>query len=222
MQDKYNMTQEQNVFLAKRNIVDSIWKSAHIEGIDVTFPETQEIFDGRNVARLDINALQTINNLKHAWFFILNSINVENSMTILKSINGLVGSNLVYRAGEMRIYNVRIGGTNWTPELPNEEEVQKKLEELNRIECITDRAISIMCYLMRTQLFSDGNKRTSMLFANKILIQNGKGIISIPTDKKDTFGKKLIEYYETDNMENLKQWIYENALDGIIFPEEKL
>lgn len=219
MQDKYNMTQEQNVFLAKRNIVDSIWKSAHIEGIDVTFPETQEIFEGRNVARLDINALQTINNLKHAWYYILNSINADNNMTILKSINALVGSNLVYRAGEVRIYDVKIGGTNWTPELPNEKDVQKKIEELSKIECITDRAISIMCYLMRTQLFSDGNKRTSMLFANKILIQNGKGIISIPTDKKNIFGNKLIEYYETNNMENLKQWIYENALEGITFPE---
>lgn len=43
LQDKYNMTQEQNVFLAKRNIVDSIWKSAHIEGINITFPETRKI-----------------------------------------------------------------------------------------------------------------------------------------------------------------------------------
>ena len=39
MNDKYNITKEQNIFLAKRCIVDSIWKSSHIEGIDVTYPE---------------------------------------------------------------------------------------------------------------------------------------------------------------------------------------
>ena len=39
LEDKYNMTQEQNIYFAKRNIVDSIWKSSHIEGINVTFPE---------------------------------------------------------------------------------------------------------------------------------------------------------------------------------------
>ena len=49
--DKYNMTVEQNIFLAKRNIIDYIWKSANLEGISVTFPETQQIYDGGNVAR---------------------------------------------------------------------------------------------------------------------------------------------------------------------------
>lgn len=191
MEDKYNMTQEQNIFLAKRNIVDSIWKSSHIEGINVTFPETQKLYDGGNIARLRLDEIQTINNLKHAWIFILNSINVESNLNFLKSINSLVGSNLVDMAGKMRIYDVNIGGTKWKPELPSEEKTNKKLEEFNQIECITDRAISIMCYLMRTQFFTDGNKRTAMLFANKIMIQYGKGIISVPVDKDVEFRTKI-------------------------------
>ena len=87
LKDKYNMTQEQNIFLAKRNIVDSIYKSSHIEGIDITFPETQKIFDGGNVSKLRIDEIQTINNLKHAWLFVLNSINNKNDLNLLKSIN---------------------------------------------------------------------------------------------------------------------------------------
>ena len=219
MEDKYNMTKEQNIFLAKRNIVDSIWRSSHIEGIDVTFPETQQIFDGGNVARLRIDEIQTINNLKHAWLYILNSIDEPENLNLLKSINSLVGTNLVDRAGNIRNYEVRIGGTNWIPELPDEAEVLKKLEELNKIESITERAITIMCYLMRTQFFTDGNKRTSMLFANKIMISNGKGIISIPVEKIEEFGRELTKYYETDNMEDLKNWIYNNAIEGIKFKE---
>ena len=49
MENKFNLTREQNVFVAKRNIVDCIWKSANLEGIAVTFPETQKIYDGGNV-----------------------------------------------------------------------------------------------------------------------------------------------------------------------------
>ena len=30
MEDKYKMTLEENIFVAKRNIVDSIWKSANL------------------------------------------------------------------------------------------------------------------------------------------------------------------------------------------------
>lgn len=71
MKDKFNMSQEQNVFLAKRNIVDSMWKSANLEGIDITFSETEAIFDGMNIAKFRIDEIQTINNLKHAWQLIL-------------------------------------------------------------------------------------------------------------------------------------------------------
>ena len=45
MENKFNLTREQNIFVAKRNIVDYIWKSANLEGIGVTYPETQAIYD---------------------------------------------------------------------------------------------------------------------------------------------------------------------------------
>lgn len=215
MEDKYNMTQEQNVFYAKRNIVDSIWKSSHIEGINVTYPETQKLYDGGNVARLRVDEIQVINNLKYAWRYIFCSLNNENNLNILKSINSLVGSNLVDRAGKVRIYDVSIGGTKWKPELPNENKISDDLAELLKIENVTDRAITTMCYLMRSQIFSDGNKRTAMLFANKIMIENGKGIISIPIEEDINFSEKLIKYYETNDMADLKQFIYDKCISGI-------
>jgi len=217
LKDKYNMTQEQNIFLAKRNIVDSIYKSSHIEGIDITFPETQKIFDGGNVSKLRIDEIQTINNLKHAWLFVLNSINNKNDLNLLKSINSLVGSNLVDNAGNKRNYNVSIGGTDYKPEIPDEKKVETYINDTisDSSKTITDRAITIMCYLMRTQFFNDGNKRSSMLFANKILIENGKGIISVSVDQDVEFGNKILEFYETNDNTKLKQFIYDECLDGI-------
>ena len=217
LKDKYNMTQEQNIFLAKRNIVDSIYKSSHIEGIDITFPETQKIFDGGNVSKLRIDEIQTINNLKHAWLFVLNSINNKNDLNLLKTINSIVGSNLVDNAGNKRNYNVSIGGTDYKPEIPDEKKVEKYINDTisDSSKTITDRAITIMCYLMRTQFFNDGNKRTSMLFANKILIENGKGIISVSVDQDVEFGNKILEFYETNDNTKLKQFIYDECLDGI-------
>ena len=217
MQDKYNMTKEQNIFFAKRCIVDSIWKSSHIEGINVTYPETQKLFDGGNVAHLRLDEIQTINNLKHAWLFVLNSIDSENNLNMIKSINSLIGNNLVDLPGQIRAYDVNIGGTNWKPNLPNENIVINTLQDLLNIECVTERAITIMCYLMRTQFFSDGNKRTAMLFANKIMIQNGKGIISVPLDEDVNFGNELIKYYETNDIDSLKQFIYNKCISGITF-----
>ena len=38
----YNMTKEDNIFFAKRKIIDNIYKSANLEGIAVTFVRPEE------------------------------------------------------------------------------------------------------------------------------------------------------------------------------------
>lgn len=217
MQNKYNMTAEQNIFVAKRNIVDYIWKSAHLEGIDVTFPETQQIYEGGNVGRLRVDEIVTINNLKHAWQFLLATIQQEIDFKYLCSIHALVGSNIVENAGNLRTSHVKIGGTEWKPLLPDKETYETDLSELKQIKNPTQRAIKIMAYTMKSQLFWDGNKRSAMLLANHEMIKNGVGVLSIPIDKKEEFGKRLIQYYETDDMTELEQFMYEDCIDGIEF-----
>lgn len=216
MKDKFNLTQEQNIFLAKRNIVDSLWKSANLEGIAITFPETQAIYDGGNISRLRVDEIVTINNLKHAWQFMLASIKDEIDFNYISSIHSLVGSNLVESPGKIRIYEVNMSGTTWKPEIPSKEKLEELLSDIQKIEGDTDRAITLMCKLMKMQAFNDGNKRTAMLIANHELIKNGKGIISISQENKVEFGCKLIEYYENENkLQELKEFIYEKCLDGM-------
>ena len=118
--NKYNMTKEQNIFLAKRNIVDSIWKSANLEGIAVTYPETQAILDGGKVNGLKMDEIVTINNLKHAWYFILENEDVPNNFNILREINKIVGANLIINCGNLRTTPVSVGGTDWKPPFPIE------------------------------------------------------------------------------------------------------
>ena len=59
MNDKFNLTREQNVFVAKRNIVDYIWKSANLEGIKVTYPLVQVIYDGGIVNGLTVDKIDS-------------------------------------------------------------------------------------------------------------------------------------------------------------------
>ena len=74
-------------------------------------------------------------------------------MNLLKSINSLVGSNLVDNTGQMRKYEVNIGGTNWKPEIPDENTVNDKIWSIlnDDNKTITEKSLTIMCYLMRTQ-----------------------------------------------------------------------
>ena len=211
------MTEAQNVFVARRNIVDTIWKSARLEGLAVTFPETDAVFNGLPVT-MKLNDVLTINNLKRAWYFLLDNLDAESDFNFACQLNNLVGGDdLVYQAGFPRTIPVQIGGTKWTPGIPDVEEVSQKLCEINQIECATQRAITAMLYLMRTQLFLDGNKRSSMLYANHIMIKNGCGIISIPEDKIVEFQTMLVDFYETNNMSEIMQFVYDNAIEGLKF-----
>lgn len=219
MENKYNLTREQNVFIAKRNIVDYIWKSANLEGIGVTYLETQAIYDGGIVNGLTVDNIIAINNLKYAWEFILENKDIKSDYNTLCYIHKLTVDKLVLEQnlGKLRTTPVNIGGTTWKPDFPIESKIKEELEELlsEQDKTTTEIAIEVMLYIMRRQMFIDGNKRVAMLFANKIMIDNGNGIISIAQDKQAEFYEKLIKYYESGIMDNLKIWIYENCIDGI-------
>ena len=219
MENKFNLTREQNVFIAKRNIVDYIWKSANLEGIGVTYPETQAIYDGGVVNGLTVDKIIAINNLKYAWQFILENEEIKYDFKALCHIHKLTCDKLVLddNLGKIRTAPVNIGGTKWKPQFPIESQIKEELEQiLNQPEKTnTEIAIEIMLWIMRRQMFIDGNKRVAMLFANKIMIDNGCGIITIAQDLQPTFFEKLIAFYETGDNLDLKQWIYDNAIDGI-------
>lgn len=221
MQNKYNLTYEQNVFLAKRNIVDYIWKSANLEGIGVTYPETQVIYDGGIVNGLTVDHIIAINNLKYAWQFILEEENMDSDYHMLCYIHKLVIDKLVLSqdVGCIRTTPVNIGGTNWKPQFPIESQIKEELDFLvhQDIKTKTEIAIEVMLYIMRRQMFIDGNKRVAMLFANKIMIDNGCGILSISQENQEKFYELLISYYESGEESILKQWIYENCIDGMDF-----
>lgn len=216
MENKFDMSREQNIFLAKRNVVDCIWKSANLEGIAITFPETQVIYDGGNIAHLRVEEIVTVNNLKHAWHFLFSTIDANIDFNYIASIHSLVGSNIVESPGKIRVYDVGMAGTKWKPEIPSRQGLEKLLIETERIACDTEKALVLMCKLMKMQLFNDGNKRTAMLVANHELIKNGRGILAVPEEEKAEFGEKLIGYYENeDKIEELVLFVYEKCLEGV-------
>lgn len=225
MENKFNLTREQNIFIAKRNIVDYIWKSANLEGIGVTYPETQAIYDGGVVNGLTVDKIIAINNLKYAWEFILENEGIEYDYKALCQIHKLTCDKLVLdqELGRIRTTPVNIGGTSWKPQFPIESQIKEELEQLlNQPEKTkTEISIEIMLWIMRKQMFIDGNKRVAMLFANKIMIDNGCGIITIAQDLQPTFYEKLIKFYESGDNTDLKQWIYDNCIDGIELNNEQ-
>lgn len=92
---------------------------------------------------------------------------------------------------------MQIGGTSYVPPLPIETVVIERIDEIrNQEKEPIDIAIELCMYCMKTQVFKDGNKRASVIFANHYLIAKGNGFLVIPKKEVPEFKKMLIEYYE--------------------------
>lgn len=182
--------------MAKRLLVDSIWKSANLEGLGTTFPKTEAILANAPTETRSEEVLFVIN-MKRAWQFLLDNLDSPNNIMLLREYNKVVGELLFRNNGEIRTFPVQIGGTSLEPELPDSAAVISDLEEINKIDDIELKALKFFCFVARTQMFVDGNKRVAQLIANKVLIEENVGIFQIPIEKLEQFKMLLIGFCET-------------------------
>jgi Fic family protein len=216
MNNKFNLTIEENVFLAKKMLVGNIYSSAKIEGVNATFPETQTILDGINVPTAKLDDITTILNLRDAWREVLKTINTPLTLEYLLMINSYVSRNESLEWGALRTGKVGISGTNYTPEIPIKTDVLQNITKiLTSNLSATEQALDLMLYIMHSQLFWDGNKRTAILSANKHLISAGKGILLIKEEDISKFNSNLINFYSLNKSQELKQFLYDNCIAGI-------
>ena len=215
MNDKFHMTLEENVFLAKKLLVESIYNTAKLEGVNTTFPETEAILDGVNIPGAKLDDIQVILNLRDAWRDMLaDASHAIVDLDFIKKINASVSRNESLAWGVLRTGRIGISGTNHKPEIPDEEEVSRAIDELlsDVAKSVTERAIDVALYIMHEQLFWDGNKRTANLVANAVLIWHGAGVMSISPSDIAEFNRLLKYYYDTNDDQELKKFVYEIAI----------
>lgn len=208
--------QEDNLFFAKRKLVDNIYKSANLEGIKITIKDTIDFLNNVNNGKLSVDEMFKMKGLKDAWEFVLDSINDELTIDYIKKVHFQIckGQN-IYPLWDFRDTGVDITGTSWRPKLPSECNYELELEELMNNSNDLDRTINLFLFIQRSQMFRDGNKRVANLVANKEMIKNGLGILAIPVELIGQYETLLIEYYETNDNKRIKKFIIDNCLDKV-------
>ncbi len=203
-----------NLDFARVNMKANIYDQAVLEGVATTFPQTETIIENGKVSGMRASDVQKILNLKHAWEFIIDKdvIQAKTDFYILSYIAGLVNEGFYENGGRIRGVPVTIGGTKYIPPLPNEIDVKEIIEKIvaSNIPNI-DKAIELCLYCMKTQIFNDGNKRASVIFANHFLISKGEGLLVIPENEVTQFKKLLVEYYENKNSTFIKTFMKEKC-----------
>lgn len=148
---------------------------------------------------------------------LLNTVNEEVTFEYWCKLNEYIARNEALEWGKFRTGTVGISGTDYVPPVPEKE---KTIEELKNIlsstsSSATDKALEAFTWGARGQFFWDGNKRTSLLLANKILVSSGAGIMTITDKYMEQFNSLLLEYYNTGESRELKQFLCDNAILGL-------
>lgn len=191
-----------SISLGKRQLADLIWKATKIEGFIISFWDIEKILYNQPVMTKRDEMLFVVE-MERTWNFLFTHVADFNNLDTLMQIRKVYAMD-TYNVEKLRTVPVTIGGTSWKPEMPEEELVVQKLLEIDAMENKLEDALEMFCYLSRSQLFLDGNKRLAQLMCNKILMQYDLGIFSIPYDRIDYFKYLLIDFYETNQSDKLK------------------
>jgi prophage maintenance system killer protein len=214
--DKFNLSERESKFLAKKLIIESIYNLAKLEGCSITFLETQLIYNGINDSNVTMDDVRVVRNLKAAWEFYLNrEFGTELNLEFLLAVNKRVSNNESLDWGVLRYGNIGISGTNRKPKVPEEQEVREQLEEMKLITNKTLRALKLFLWMCKSQLFWDGNKRSASICCNKVLLDNGCGLLVIQEKDLKEFNTLLSNSYETNQDKEIINFLYEKCIIGI-------
>ena len=193
----------QNIDFARANMKSNIYDQAVLEGVGTTFPQTEEILNNGIVNGVKASDVQKILNLKHAWEFILDKDVIQSTSNyyMISHIAKLVNEGFYVDGGRVRGVPVTIGGSSYVPPIPIESVVKESIEI----------AIDLCMYCMKTQIFIDGNKRASVIFANQYLIAHGQGLLVIPEKEVPDFKKLLVKYYEGEDISVINEFLKEKC-----------
>lgn len=214
--DKFHLTPKESVFLAKKKWDENVYCGMKMENRAVTFPQTRTILNGVNVPSVQLDDIQAILNMRDVWKYLLATVDEPVTMESYCKLNEYIARNEALEWGRLRSGSVGISGTDYVPPVPEYETVKFQLEQiLNADKSETEKALDVFAWGTRGQFFWDGNKRTSMTLANKILIAAGAGILTITDKHMERFNELLLDYYDTGACEELKTFLYENAIHGM-------
>ena len=207
------------VILVKKLLPDVVFNMASLEGNPFTYPEVQTLLDGITIGGHKVSDEQQIYSIRNAWNYLFDIVLNDKafvSLNIFNEFNDIVAKHEALYSGRFRESQVRIAGTEFIP--PKAEELEKIFNEelkiiIDRCASKTDLAFEIFLWGALNQFYYDGNKRTSRLMANMILLSNGQGIFNVKAKDRLEFNNLMLEFYNTREADNIVEFIYNKCLE---------
>ncbi|MGH1683061.1 Fic family protein [Enterococcus faecium] len=218
--DKYHLSRKESVYLLKKNIVELVYNAGKFEGLNTTLLQTEEIIKYNRANNVAVDDVLTVVNLKRGFEMLLNDLQ-EPLIETSKRINRIVAAEDALFPGEIRPGGVEVStiqGRYVPPKLTEDEVNNQYGEIMNQEISDTEKALRLFLFISKNQVFGDGNKRTALLTANKIMFSKGLGLLSVPESVFAKFNELLSMYYNSNQSSNeskILSFIHEECIYGI-------
>ena len=216
LNDKYRFitNKEKALFIAEKMRIDFVYNTTALEGNPYTYPEIKTLIEGITVGGHKVFDTEQVLNLNYALSYLINLIK-DNKFSLNKetacSIQGIVANREALTWGKFRDGQVFIGGTEYTP--PKAEQLDnifmQGITEINDIANPILKAWIIFLWCSLNQFFYDGNKRTSRLLANGILLTQGLPPLTILAKDQLIYNQIMTNFYNTQDATQAIDWLYE-------------
>ena len=192
----------QACFRVRKVLEGVVHDTVALEGNPFTLPEVKTLLEGVTVGGHRLDDERQVLNQAASWKALLAAVDrgtFELDKATFCDLHALVAREEALEWGAFRTGSVTIAGTNFEP--PPWESLasifEEGLETLNRIDGLHERAIAMYLFGALNQFFYDGNRRTSRLMMNGILLGAGEEAISVPARRRLEFNEAMIRFYDS-------------------------
>ena len=198
----FSSNPERYLFLAKKDKTDFVYNTAALEGNAMTYPEVETLLDGITVGGHKLSDEQQVLNQARSLDLLFELIAENKFMlnkTILCSLHAQVAKDEALQWGLFRDGNVNIGGTEYMPPQAThlDDLFRMGVAEVLEIKHPVLQGISYFLFGARSQFFYDGNKRTSRLMMNGVLLSSGFPMLNIKAKDKLAFNTMMLNFYDS-------------------------
>ncbi|MFA4890374.1 MAG: Fic family protein [Candidatus Paceibacterota bacterium] len=188
----------------ERLVIELSWKSSRIEGNTYTLLDTEKlILENKRAPGHAKSEAQMILNHKNAFTFVHENSNQFKNLTRanLEKLHAILTEKLSVDFG-FRKKPVGVLGSKYQP-LDNIHQITDAVDTLSlavsRMATPYAKALVALLGISYIQPFEDGNKRTSRIMANALLLAHGRAPLSYRSVDENEYREAMLVFYELNS-----------------------
>lgn len=203
----------------ERFVIELSWKSSKIEGNTYSLLDTERLLrEGVPAPGRTQDETTMILNHKKAFAYIWDNQDGFKNLSLhhIEEVHQLLVDGLGVDFG-LRDEPVGITGTVYVPPASKVEisaYMRDIIDIINATENPLEKALACLMLIPYLQPFADGNKRTSRLVANAVLIAHGYAPMSYRSVDEEEYKGALLLFYEQGAVANFRDLYLEQLKEG--------